>query len=151
MADPIILNRKKRQNLGKWIVFALLSYGLAITVLYFFTGLKDQIQALTPFGIPVIQLSYWMNAALVYVPLALISMAAWFLIVFRKKFGREVIIVCMILYLGLTIFFHPLYMLLVTAGWHLEYFSGMFSLGLCGYLYPILVLIAMHIWNVRNI
>lgn len=151
MTDPILLKRKKRQKWGKWITFALLFYGLAITVIFFFSGLNSGIQHLTPFGIPVIQISYWLNPALVFVPLAVIPMAAWFLIIFGKKFGREVIIFCMILYLSLTIFFHPLYMLLVTAGSHLEYFTSMFGLGVCGYLYPILVLIAMHIWNVRNI
>ena len=149
--EEILARRRARQKLGRWLTFALLSYGLAVTVLYYFTPLKDSIQALTPFGIPVIQLSYWMNSALVYVPLAVISMASWFLLWNGKKFGREILIVCMLLYLGLTIFFHPLYMLLVTAGWHLEYFYSMLGLGVCGYIYPILVLIALRIWNVRNI
>lgn len=142
---------EKRYRLGRLLTLLLLLYGMAVTVLFLFRDLADTAPWLCPFAVVYQPLSYWINPAYLFFPLAVISLAGWMVLRLGRLWGRECIIAGMVVYLALNIFFTPFYVLLMSTSWQLEYVGRVLRLGLCGVIYPVLVLISLHRWNPRRI
>ena len=153
MTEYAMQQLKKKSRRGKLLTLALLIYGLAVTLIYFLCesgeGL-DWVIWLAPFTIASVPISYYFNPALIFIPLAVLALAAWLLLHKGRLFGREILIGCMIVYLAGSLFFTPFYLLLASASWQGEIIKTMFGLSVCGIIYPILVLIFLHWWNPRN-
>ena len=144
---------EKKSRRGKLITLVLLLYGLAVTLLYFFLASGEELDWviwLAPFTIASVPISYYFDPALIFVPLAVLALAAWLLLHKGRLFGREILIGCMIVYLTGSLFFTPFYLLLASASWQGEIIKTMFGLSVCGIIYPILVLMFLHWGNPRN-
>ena len=141
---------KKQFRRGKRLTLILLLFGLAVTVIYFFANTGDWIKWIVPFSVPVITFSHWFDPAWLFVPLALIALAGWMMLHLGRLFGRELIIGAMIVYLACNLVLIPFYSLIATASWQPVFLGELMLLGVCGVVYPILVLVALHIWNPRR-
>ena len=150
MLEELERYRSKRIRQGSILTLLLLLYGLIITLLYYFGGIDHTAPALAPFPVAEMPLSYWINPIFVFLPLALFPLAGWAVLKIGKLWGRECIIAAMIVYLALDLVFVPFYILLVSGSWQLQYIGEVVKLGICGIVYPILVLIALHHWNPRR-
>ncbi len=153
MTEYAIRQMEKKSNRGKLITLILLLYCLAVTLLYFLCEGKEGMGWLiwvAPFTIASVPISYYLNPAFVFIPLAVLAMSGWLLLHKKILFGREIIIGCMIVYLAGSLFFTPFYLLLASASWQAGIVKSMFGLSICGIIYPILVLIFLHWWNPRN-
>ena len=151
MMEDIQAKRAKRVKLGKLLTLILLLYGLAVTVAYFFCQPPEWFVWLAPFNVPSIAFAYWFSPVLLYLPLALAALAGWMVLHLGRLFGREFIIVTMLIYLICNCVFVPFYMLLVSASWDVTLLGRMLALSVSGLVYPILVLVALHVWNPRRI
>ena len=144
---------EKKSRRGKLITLVLLLYGLAVTLIYFFLSSGEELDWviwLAPFTIASVPIGYYLEPAILFVPLAILALLGWLLLHKGLLFGREIIIGCMIVYLAGSLFFTPFYLLLASASWQGEILKTMLGLSLCGIVYPILVLIFLHWWNPRN-
>ena len=144
---------EKKSRRGKLITLVLLLYGLAVTLIYFFLSSGEELDWviwLAPFTIASVPIGYYLEPAILFVPLAILALLGWLLLHKGQLFGREIIIGCMIVYLAGSLFFTPFYLLLASASWQGEILKTMLGLSLCGIVYPILVLIFLHWWNPRN-
>ena len=143
------LERKKR--LGKWLCLALLALGLADTLLFLFGDLPLAWACLVPFSVGFTALSNMFDPTALFLLLAVIPLVGWLLLHLRVLRGREVIIGAMIVYLALGGVFTPLYLIIGMSVWDHDYVNTFLLLSICGFVYPILVLIALHWWNPRRI
>lgn len=143
-----VLQKKKKQ--GKLLTLILLLLGLAVTVIYFFGNPPEWFAYLAPFNVPSMAFQHWFHPALVYVPLAVLALAGWFLIHLGRLFGRELIIGCMSFYLVSNLVLIPFYSLIVSSSWQISYLGRLMSLSIAGIVYPVLVLVALHRWNPRR-
>lgn len=153
MTDSTVQTFRKKQKTGKLLTLILLIYGLAVTILAFLTGATETVSWLNwlaPFTIASIPIHYWFNPAFVFIPVAVLALAGWMMIHLGRLFGREVIIGCMVVYLALNLFFTPFYLLLGSASWQVGIVGTILGLSLCGTIYPVLVLLALHRWNPRR-
>ena len=141
---------QKRSRSGKLLTLILLIYGLAVTLLYFFSDVPQWFVWLAPFNLAGVALQNWFDPALFFVPLAVIALAAWLLLHVGRLFGREILIGAMILYLAANLVFTPFYLLIVSSTWQVSSVGTILGLSLSGTIYPILVLVALHRWNPRN-
>lgn len=142
------LERKKR--VGKLACLILLIYGLLITVLFLLSGLPADLTGLVPFALAYLVMSDWFDPGILFLLLAVAALGAWLLLHFKKLWGREVLIGVMVVYLTLDFFFTPFYLLIGSHLWDLGYVRTVFQFSLCGFVYPVLVLIALHWWNPRR-
>lgn len=153
MTDYAEQSFRKKQKSGKLLTLLLLLYGLAVTLLVFLTGaakIVNWLRWLAPFTIAGMPLQYWFNPAILFIPLAALALCGWLLIHLGRLFGREIIIGCMVVYLALNLFFTPFYLLLGSASWQVGIVGTILGLSLCGTIYPVLVLLALHRWNPRR-
>ncbi len=153
MTDSTAQTFRKKQKTGKMLTLILLIYGLTVTILAFLTGATETVSWLNwlaPFTIASIPFHYWFNPAFVFIPMAVLALAGWMMIHLGRLFGREVIIGCMVVYLALNLFFTPFYLLLGSASWQVGIVGSILGLSLCGTIYPVLVLLALHRWNPRR-
>jgi len=150
MFEEIKEKRAKRVRLGRLLTLLLLLYGLAVTVIYFFCRAPEWFAWLAPFNVPSIAFVHWFEPALLYLPLSLLALAGWMMLRLERLFGRELILGCMVVYLACNLVLTPFYLLLATGSWQPGFLGQILSLSLCGTIYPVLVLIALHIWNPRR-
>lgn len=143
-----VLAKQFRQ--GKRLTLILLLYGMAVTVLAFFTHVMEAVPWLLPFAISSIPFDRWFDPVYIFLPLAIIPLAGWMALHLGKLWGRECIIAAMAVYLALNLIFTPFYLLIVSTSWNIDFVGQVFFHSLCGTVYPILVLIALHRWNPRR-
>ena len=151
MTEFIEITRAKKIRQGRFLTLLLLVCGLAVTILYYFSWFRDSVPWLTPFAVVYQPRSYWIDPMILFLALAAAALAGWVLLCLGRLWGRECIIAVMVVYLALNIFFTPFYVLLMSTSWQLEYVGLILRLGLCGVIYPVLVLISLHRWNPRRI
>ncbi len=140
----------RKQKQGKLATLILLLLGLAVTVIYFFRETPDWFINLVPFAVPAQAFVHWFHPAIFFVPVAMIALAGWMMIHLGRLFGREVIIGCMIAYLGTNLFLIPFYSLIVSSSWQISFLGEFLTHCIAGVVYPVLVLIALHRWNPRR-
>ena len=151
MNPEITKKFQRRFRFGKWLTLALLLFGLAVTLLHSFAEVGPWLNWLVPFNVPSLAFSHWFDPALVFVPLAVLALAAWGLLCCRQLYGRELLIFIMFVYLLLHFFLVPFYSLVFSTAWSFPFLGYLMKLSVSGVLYPIFVLIALHIWNPRRI
>lgn len=151
MRKEIQARRERRVRLGRLLTLLLLLYGLVMTFLYLFTGLKSTAPWLAPFAVSYRPVSFVTDPAPVFLILAVVGLAGWVLLRLGKLWGRECIIVDMIAYLALNVVFSPFYTLLASTTRQTAYLGHVLALSVAGAVYPVLVLVALHIWNPRRI
>ena len=142
---------RRRFRFGKLLTLFLVLFGLVVTLLHTFAKVGTWVGWLTPFTVPSMAFAHWFDPALVFVPLAMLAVAAWVLLHFGQLYGREILIVTMLVYLFLNFFFVPFYSLIFSSAWDVTYLGYLLKHSISGYLYPILVLYALHLWNPRRI
>ncbi len=153
MTDNMKEQLLKKTKQGKLLTLILLLYGLVVTLIIFLSISGERVEWLhwlAPFTIASMPIRYYMHPAVVFIPLAVLALVGWLLLHKGQLFGREIIIGCMIVYLALNLFFTPFYMLLVSTSQKIDYVGQILGLSLCGTIYPVLVLIALHRWNPRR-
>ena len=150
MREEIQRLQAKHFRQGKALTLVLLLFGMAVTVLYFFTDALDGHAWILPFAVARIPFLDWFDPIWVFLPLAALPLAGWMALHLGKLWGRECIIAAMAVYLALNLIFTPFYLLIVSTSWNIDFVGQVFFHSLCGTVYPILVLIALHRWNPRR-
>ena len=140
---------RKRQR-GKLVCLVLLLYGLAVTLLFCLTPMPSWFARLVPFALADLVLRNWFDPTWLFLLAALLALGGWLLLHGGRLWGREVILGVMLFYLLLSAVLTPFYLILGTGLWDPDFVKTVFSLCLCGFAYPILVLASLHAWNPRR-
>lgn len=151
MNEKIQQRRERRTRRGRLLTLLLLVYGMLSTVLYLYTKMGTAAPWLAPFAVSYRPVSFVTEPAPVFLALAAIGLAGWLLLRLGKLWGRECVILDMVVYLALNVVFSPFYTLLASTTRQDAYLLHVLALSAVGAVYPVLVLIALHIWNPRRI